>query len=102
MSHTKEQIEELVKEHKVFLFVKTFCPHSKAAREALTAAGVDFQVKEIDLLTETEMNHIQDTLMDITGARSVPRVFINGKCIGGNSDLQEKYVQTGKIKELCS
>lgn len=28
----------------------------------------------------------QDVLLKITGARSVPRVFVGGKCIGGCDD----------------
>lgn len=85
----------------MFLFVKTHCPHSRAAREALTQAGVEFHVEEMDLLPESEILELQKVLQEMTGARTVPRVSIQGKCIGGNSDLQQKYVQTGKIKELC-
>jgi glutaredoxin 3 len=28
----------------------------------------------------------QDVLQEMTGARTVPRVFINGKCIGGGNE----------------
>jgi len=101
MTDTRANIEELIRSHEVFLFVKTHCPHSRAAREALTQAGVEFHVKEIDLLPESEMLAFQEVLQEMTGARTVPRVFIQGKCIGGNSDLQQNYVQNGKIKELC-
>ena len=97
----REDIQKLIKSHDVFLFVKTHCPNSRAAREALTEAGVDFQVKELDLLPDPEMNAFQDCLRDMTGARTVPRIFVHGHCIGGNSDLQQNYVQTGKIRELC-
>jgi len=44
---------------------------------------------------------IQDVLKRMTGARSVPRVFINGKCIGGGDEtaaLQKK----GKLAALCA
>jgi len=98
---TEKAIEDQIKSHKVFLFVKTYCPHCKGAREALKAAGVDFKVEEIDLRPEHDMKEIQNILEKITGARSVPRIFINGTCIGGESDLKEKYVQTGRITELC-
>ncbi|KAF9218547.1 hypothetical protein BS17DRAFT_720364, partial [Gyrodon lividus] len=33
-------------------------------------------------------SEIQDYLLKKTGARTVPRTFINGSSIGGNSDLQ--------------
>lgn len=31
---------------------------------------------------------IQDYLNSLTGARSVPRVFISGKCIGGGTETR--------------
>ncbi len=39
---------------------------------------------------------IQDYLRELTGARSVPRVFIGGKCIGGGTETQE-LAQKGKL-----
>ena len=44
-------------------------------------------------------NAIQDYLQSITGARSVPRVFINKKCIGGGSDVKGLADQ-GKLVPL--
>lgn len=35
-----------------------------------------------------EMDMVQDTLLGITGGRSVPRVFIDGKFIGKLFDIQ--------------
>ncbi len=32
------------------------------------------------------MDTVQDALLDITGGRSVPRVFIGGKFLGGGDD----------------
>ena len=49
-----------------------------------------------------DMDAIQDYLKELTGARSVPRVFINGKFYGGgdetsagakNGDLANKIAQ---------
>ena len=39
---------------------------------------------------------IQDYLLKLTGARSVPRVFIGGKCIGGGSETRALHDQ-GKL-----
>jgi glutaredoxin len=47
------------------------------------------------------MKATQDYFEQTTGARTVPRVYIDGACIGGNSDFQKLYVQSGKIKELA-
>lgn len=37
------------------------------------------------------MAAIQDYLLQLTGARSVPRVFINKKCIGGGSETRQLH-----------
>ena len=46
------------------------------------------------------MNAAQEYFSQTTGAKTVPRVYIDGKCVGGNSDFQSQYVQTGKIADL--
>jgi glutaredoxin 3 len=52
---------------------------------------------------------IQDALLEITGGRSVPRVFVDGKFIGGgddtaakaaNGELKTLLVAAGAMKEL--
>lgn len=42
---------------------------------------------------------IQDALGEVTGARSVPRVFVGGKFIGGGDDTVAKAAN-GELKEL--
>ncbi|KYK69259.1 putative glutaredoxin, partial [Toxoplasma gondii TgCatPRC2] len=44
---------------------------------------------------------IQDILEEMTGARTVPRVFIDGIFFGGCSDLEEAEA-SGKLKEILS
>lgn len=47
------------------------------------------------------MDEIQDELLKMTGGRSVPRVFINGKFIGGGSETAA-LVANGQMKALLS
>lgn len=42
---------------------------------------------------------IQAALYEINGQRTVPNIYINGKHIGGNDDLQELR-ETGELEEL--
>ena len=46
-----------------------------------------------------DMNAIQNALEKKTGARSVPRVFINGHFYGGGDDTV-RGVKTGEIQRL--
>ena len=51
------------------------------------------------IYTADDGDAIQDYLKKITGARSVPRVFIGGKCIGGGSETRSLQDQ-GKLVPL--
>jgi len=84
---TSEEIDRLVKEHKVMVFSKSTCPFCSRAKDVLRAEGIDFQTLELDTLPPTEMEEMQQTFVQLTGARTVPRIFIEGECIGGCDDL---------------
>ena len=57
----------------------------------------DYKVIELDQIAKGSA--IQNGLQELTGQRTVPNVFINGKHIGGNSDIQALHSQ-GKLKPL--
>lgn len=42
---------------------------------------------------------IQDYLLELTGARSVPRVFVDGVCIGGGDDT-DALARNGKLEVM--
>lgn len=44
---------------------------------------------------------MQDVLGELTGARSVPRVFVNGKFIGGGTDVKKLY-ESGELNKLVA
>ena len=45
------------------------------------------------------MDAIQDEMGKVTGARSVPRVFIGGKFIGGGDDVA-RLAKSGELQAL--
>ncbi|CAG5110658.1 Oidioi.mRNA.OKI2018_I69.chr2.g5038.t1.cds [Oikopleura dioica] len=77
-------VKNAIDSHKVVVISKTFCPFCTNAKNSLKSAGIDFKAYEIE--SNPDMNAIQDELKKITGARSVPRVFINQKFFGGGDD----------------
>lgn len=120
-------VDEKVKNNKVMVFSKSYCPFCKMAKEALGETGVKYGLIELDergmkliihagILTifsivnyfyppglADDGSAIQDYLLKLTGARSVPRVFIGGKCIGGGSEtraLQDQGKLVPMLKEI--
>ena len=66
----------------VKVYTKSRCPYCNNAKHLLKTKGVSFQ--EINIETEPEF---YEKLKIQTGLRTVPQIFINGKLIGGYTDL---------------
>ncbi|KAH9496855.1 Glutaredoxin-2, mitochondrial [Bulinus truncatus] len=90
-------VEDLVKNNRVVVFSKSHCPHCDDSKTLLSNMGVNFKTVELDQMQEG--NQVQNFLGKITDARTVPRIFIDGQCVGGNSDLKTLN-NTGVLQEL--
>jgi len=99
MADSKENqyIQKMIRENPVMMFSKTTCSYCAMAKEVLDGIGVNYVVEEID--KRQDCNQLQDIFQQLTGARTVPRVFIGGKCIGGGSEMYSIHNQ-GKLKPL--
>lgn len=102
-SATVSRVQGLINSSKIFVASKTYCPYCQATLKTL------FEEKNVgdDVATVLQLNQmedgadIQDALLEISGQRTVPNIYINGKHIGGNSDLQELN-QSGKLDQLLA
>jgi len=95
---SSEEIDRLVEENKVMVFSKSTCPFCSRAKDMLQAEGIDFEVLELDTLPPAQMEDMQQTFAQLTGARTVPRIFIQGQCIGGCDDVMALQ-QSGKLAD---
>nr|ACO15525.1 Glutaredoxin-1 [Caligus clemensi] len=85
----KSYVEGQIKTMKVFVISKTYCPFAKKAKDVLSKypiASENIEILEID--GSPYCDEIQDYMKSLTGAKTVPRVFIGGKCIGGGSETE--------------
>ena len=80
-------VEEKIKSSKVFLISKEYCPFCQKAKSILKNLGVTPEVLELaDANKQPLVDNpaaIADYMEKITGARTVPRLFIAGKFVGG-------------------
>ncbi|XP_008049469.1 glutaredoxin-1 isoform X1 [Carlito syrichta] len=82
---------------KVVVFIKPTCPYCRRTQEILSELPIKQGLLEfVDITTTNNMNEIQDYLQQLTGARTVPRVFIGKDCIGGCTDLVNMQ-QSGEL-----
>jgi glutaredoxin 3 len=59
--------------------------------------GIDAKVIELDDMKDGD--EMQRELHKLSGQRTVPNVFINGKHLGGNDDTQVA-ARSGKLEEM--
>ena len=70
------------------------CPYCVMAEKLLAAKGVAIEKIRIDLDTEK-----RGEMMQLTGRRSVPQIFVGDTHVGGYDDLAA-LDQAGKLDEL--
>ncbi|KAF5913566.1 hypothetical protein HPG69_017186 [Diceros bicornis minor] len=96
MAH--EFVNSKIQPGKVVVFIKPTCPFCKRTRELLSQLPFKQGSLEFVDITATgdDASEIQDYFQELTGARTVPRVFIGKDCIGGWTDLANMQ-QRGKL-----
>ncbi|XP_063985763.1 uncharacterized protein LOC135166939 isoform X2 [Diachasmimorpha longicaudata] len=94
----KEWVAQTINSDTVVIFSKTYCPYCKMAKEVFEKLKQGYGVIELD--ERDDADEVQDILGELTGARSVPRVFIKGEFIGGGTDVQKMYQSGELVKKL--
>ena len=82
----QQQIENDTKNNKVVIYSKSHCPFCVKTKSLLTQAGIKAKIFELDQMSNGSA--IQSALLAMTRQRTVPNIFIGGKHIGGNSEIQ--------------
>jgi glutaredoxin 3 len=78
----------------VVLYTTRVCPYCIAAKRLLSARNVPYQ--EVDVTGDDAK---RAWLVEATGRRTVPQIFIAGRPIGGYDDLSA-LDQSGQLREL--
>ena len=69
---------------KVTLYTKKICPYCIAAKDFLKAKGLS-NFHEIDIEANPEK---REEMVQLSGRLTVPQIFIDGKHIGGYTDMK--------------
>ncbi|XP_036243585.1 glutaredoxin 2 isoform X1 [Molothrus aeneus] len=93
------QIQDIISRNCVVIFSKTTCAYCRMAKNLFQGLNVNYTAVELDL--NRNGKQFQDILEQMTGGRTVPRVFINGTCVGGATDAQKLH-EEGKLLPLIN
>jgi len=94
-----ERIEELVKNHKVLLFMKgdrrfPQCGFSGQAVQMLEACGSEYET--VNVLEDMD---IREGIKQYSSWPTIPQLYIGGEFVGG-SDIMVSLHQQGELQQL--
>jgi len=96
MPPTRDLVNDLIAKDSVVIFSKTYCPYCTMAKKVFDSLQKKYTAIELD--DREDAQEIQDVLGELTGARTVPRVFLNGECLGGGTDVK-KLFDSGELEK---
>ncbi len=102
MSSVQEQIDQIVKNNDVVLFMKgspqfPMCGFSGRAVQLLKSCGVS-QIKAVDVLQD---EGIRQGIKEYANWPTIPQLYVKGEFVGG-SDIMAEMAQSGELQTLLA
>ncbi|KAJ3154299.1 thioredoxin reductase [Geranomyces variabilis] len=95
----KSQVEDAIKNNKVVVFSKSYCPYCKKAKALLESLNAKFVAFELDELDDGPS--MQAYLKEKNGQSSVPNIYVNQQHVGGCDDLHAAH-RDGKLQKMLT
>lgn len=102
MDDTQKRIDELVKGHRVVLFMKgtpqfPMCGFSGRAVQVLKACGV----QDLATFNVLEDEAVRQGIKTYANWPTIPQLYVGGEFVGGSDILMEMY-QSGELQTLLA
>lgn len=102
MNDVQQRIDELVKSHKIVLFMKgtaqfPMCGFSGRALQILKACGVS----DLATVNVLEDEAIRQGIKEYANWPTIPQLYVNGEFVGGSDIMMEMY-QSGELQPLLA
>jgi glutaredoxin 3 len=81
---------------KIVMYTTQYCPYCVRAKALLRHKGIEFE--EIDV---SEDEAVREKMIEESGRRTVPQIFINGSPVGGFDELRTLDEQ-GELDRLLA
>jgi len=100
MNDVQQRIDQLVKSHRVVLFMKgtaqfPMCGFSGRAVQILKACGVD----DLTTVNVLEDEAIRQGVKEYANWPTIPQLYVNGEFIGGSDIMMEMY-ESGELQQV--
>ena len=102
MSDTQQRIDQMVKGHRVVLFMKgtaqfPMCGFSGRAMQLLNACGV----RDLTTVNVLEDDDIRQGIKQYANWPTIPQLYVNGEFVGGSDIMTEMY-QSGELQQVLA
>ncbi len=99
MQKTFDQIQEIISNNDVVLFMKGSkdmpqCGFSATVSHVLTQLGVDFH--DVDILRDPEL---RQAIKEFSDWPTIPQLYVKGEFVGG-CDIVKEMFQAGELQEM--
>jgi cysteine synthase A len=87
---TRRWVTELIRNEPVVLFALEWCEFCWSVRRLFAAAGIPHRTIALDSAEHRATDRggrIREVLAAMTGASTIPQIFIGGEHVGGSTDL---------------
>ena len=82
---------------KIVMYTSHSCPYCVSAERLLTSRGI----KNIDKIFVDNSSEALEEMINLTGRRTVPQIFINDNHVGGFDDLMA-FDKQGNLQGLIN
>jgi monothiol glutaredoxin len=102
MSDVQKRIDDLVKGHRVMLFMKgsaqfPMCGFSGRAVQILKACGAT----DLHTFNVLEDGDVRQGIKDYAQWPTIPQLYVNGEFVGGSDIMMEMY-ESGELQQLLA
>ena len=102
MNDVHKRIDDLVKQHRVVLFMKgnaqfPMCGFSGRAVQIIKACGVE-DLTTVNVLDDDE---IRQGIKAYSNWPTIPQLYVNGEFVGGSDIMMEMY-QAGELQQALA
>ncbi|MGA1316222.1 MAG: Grx4 family monothiol glutaredoxin [Rubrivivax sp.] len=102
MSDIHQQIDDIVKGHRVVLFMKgtaqfPMCGFSGRAVQVLKAC----QVGDLATVNVLDSEAIRQGIKEYSNWPTIPQLYVNGEFVGGSDIMMEMY-ESGELQQVLS
>lgn len=85
-------------ENPVVVYSKTYCPFCMEVKSLFNALKIPAKIIELDNLEDGDA--VQGALLEITGRRTVPQVFVGGENVGGCDGERQSRIRKLSLIDL--